>query len=230
VYVGLAKRFPAVLAYLVLQTAANFAYSILPPQSSTYFYTYFIFTPIEGILSIFAVRELVNLIFTDYPGIRTVGKWAIYAGILGAICVSSAMTLIWTNTYHHLKWGLYYLESAQRSLVFSLAVVIVAILFALSKYPLNLGRNTYLTCAFFGALFLGEAATLLIDSVAPKFYNDAADWSGALFMAACVGTWAFLLEPQSAPITRVAFPKPEEDRLLEQLNALNQLMNRAARR
>jgi hypothetical protein len=230
VYVGLAKRFPAVLAWLILEAISNFAYSILSPRSQAYFYTYFAVTPLDCILSILAVRELVNLIFTNYPGIRTVGRWAIYAGIVVAIVVSSALTISWTNTYHHKKWGLYYLESAQRSIVFSLVVVILAILFALSKYPLRLGRNTWVTSAFFSTLFLSEAAVLLFDSLAPNFYNHVADTTESFFIAACVGIWAFLLQPHSVPVSRVAFASPQEEHLLRQLDALNQLMNRAARR
>jgi hypothetical protein len=119
---------------------------------------------------------------------------------------------------------------AQRSIVFSLVVAIAAVLFVLSRYPLNLGRNTYVSCGFFSLMFLIEASQLLIDSMSRVLYNHFVDAAGTILISACLLSWAFLLRPQTAPVARVAFAGPQEDRLLEQLESLNRLMARAARR
>jgi hypothetical protein len=229
VYVGLAKRFPAMLAYLVLDALSSFAYGVLSPRSLAYFWIYVSEISLECILTILAVRELVNLIFTNFPGIRTVGRWAIYAGIGLAIFIS-IVTILWSNSYHRKRWALFYLESTQRSVFFSLVFVIMAILFVLSKYPLHLGRNTYVSSAFFSAIFLSEAARLFLDTLAPWFFNHLVDWTEAVFTALCLGAWALMLQRQSVPVARVAFSTSQEDQLLAQLNSLNQLMTRAARR
>jgi hypothetical protein len=175
---------------------------------------------------------LLTLTFDNYPGIRTVGRWALYAGIALSVGTSLAMTRFFWNTgaKGRQKWGLFYFEITQRSIVFSLVVVIVAILFVLSKYPLHLGRNTYVSCAFFSALFLSEAATLLLDSTTRVLHNDLVDLIESIFIALCLGSWAFMLRPAVAPIARVAFSTPQEDHLLQQLDSLNQLMSRAAKR
>ena len=85
--------------------------------------------------------------------------------------------------------------------------------------------------ACFGVLFLSEAAQLLIDSLAPNLRNHFVDWAESLFIFVCLVGWAAMLRPETehAPV-QVKFSSPHEDQLLEQLNALNQLMTRVARR
>jgi hypothetical protein len=233
IYLGLGKRFRALTAYLGLLAIMNFLYAILDWNSVSYFYTYICLVPLDCIFSVLAVRELFSLVFKNYAGIRTVGRWSMYAGVTLATTASIIITkLSWERgaqgrSHSHF----FYWEVSQRSIVFTLAVVIITILFVLSKYPLHLGRNTWISSAFFGALFLSEAIRLLIDSLAPKLHNPYVDWSESVFIALCLGSWAVFLRPEtSQPAARVAFSTPHEDHLLKQLESLNQVMARAARR
>ena len=111
--------------------------------------------------------------------------------------------------------------------------MIVTILIFLSKYPLHLSRNTVVSSAFFSVLFLSEACGPVTDrqSRARLYKSYYVDWAESAFTAICLVGWAALLrpEPSTAP-TRVTFSTPQEDHLLQQLNSLNQLMTRAARR
>lgn len=225
----LAPGFPALLAYLLFDAFYSFIYALMSPKSHVYFWVYVLVAPLLAIISIFAVREMVALIFQNYPGIRTLGRWVIYGSVTFAASMSIAAAKLVTG-HPHKKWGLYYIQSIERSVIFSLAIAIVAILFVLSKYPLHLGRNTYVSSIFFSALFLSDAIRLLFDSFAPQFFNHYADWTEAFFITACLLGWALMLRPEPVPVSRVAFSKPEEDRLLQQLESLNQIMTRAARR
>ncbi len=231
-YLGLARQFPALLGYFLFVAVLESAWAVMEQSSRIYFWTYVLIEPLEYIFSILVVRELLTLMFDNYPGIRTVGRWAMYTGIVLSAGTSLALTkFFWsTGAKGRHKWGLFYLESTQRSIVFSLVVVILAILFVLSKYPLHLGRNTYVSCGFFSALFLSEAVRLLLDSTARVLYNNFADRTESIFIALCLGTWAFMLQPAAAPVTRVAYSTPQEDHLLQQLDSLNRLMSRAAKR
>jgi hypothetical protein len=230
-YLGLGKRFPALLGYLIFIACSSLCYSILDPRSKPFFWVYVFLMPLESIFKIFAVRELVMLTFDNYPGIRTVGRWTMYAGLVISITASLLLTRVfWTVGAHgRQKWGLFYFEVAQRSIVFALAVVIIAIIFVLSKYPLNLGRNTYVSCTFFSVLFLSEAAQLFVDAMMRELYNRYADWTEQFIIVFCLVGWAALLKPQTATAARVAFTGPQEDLLLQQLDSLNRLMSRAAR-
>ena len=116
-----------------------------------------------------------------------------------------------TGAHGRQKWGVFYFEVAQRSIVFSLAVVIIAIIFVLSKYPLHLGRNTYVSCAFFSVLFLSEAVQLFVDAMMRELYNRYVDWTASachralpreLGSSAAAGTRPRLSESLSLPVRR----------------------------
>jgi len=229
----LVKRFPALLAYLVFLAATNFGFGLMNQASVPYFWSYIAINPVKAVVSIIAVRELLALTFNDYPGIRTVGRWVMYAGVGLSLGVSLLLTgFFWSGTARGRAHShLYYFEVSQRSIVFSLAVVIVAILLFLSRYPLRLSRNTLVSSAFFSSVFLSEACRLLVDSLAPELNVPFVDLSEAAFTAICLLGWAAMLNTETgrAP-ERITFSTPQEDHLLQQLNALNQMMTRAARR
>jgi len=226
---GLRKRFPALLAYLVFLALINLVLGLENAQSLLYFYSWVILEPLKCVFSVIAVRELFALTFDHYPGIRTAGRWAMYAGVVFAASISIAAT-IWAGGVHG-RSKIFYFEAFQRSVIFTLAFVIGAILWSLSRYPLHLQRNTLVSSACFSALFLGDACRLFIDSLADYLYNLPIDRTESVFACLCLLTWAALLKPEiETTPARVSFPTPQEDHLLQQLNALNQLMTRAARR
>ena len=206
---------------------------MLNQASKLYFWGYLVLEPLECGFSIVAVRELLTLTLNNYPGIRTVGRWVMYAGVALAVGISLLLTgFFWTN--RAMVRGdahLYYVEVSQRSVVFSLAFVIVTILLFLSKYPLHLSRNTLVSSSFFSVMYLSEAGRLFVDSLAPQLHIYYVDWAENVFVAICLVGWAAMLkpEPRTAP-AQIRFSSPNEEHLLQQLNSLNQLMTRAARR
>jgi hypothetical protein len=232
-HLHLAKRFPAILVYLVFVAGTHLGFGLLKTGSVLYFWSYVAVQPLKCVLSIIAVRELFDLIFTNYPGIRTVGRWVMYVGVALALSVSLFLTgFFWSGgargrAHSHV----YYFEISQRSIVFALAIVIVLILASVSKYPLHLDSNTLISGAFFSVLFLSEASQLLIDSLAPRLYNLYVDWSESFFVSACLIAWASMLAPEreTAP-AQIRFSSPREDHLLQQLKVLNQTMTRSIRR
>jgi hypothetical protein len=233
IHLNLAKAFPALLAYLVFVAVMNLGYGLLNEASALYFWSYIVLEPLECIFSIIAVRELFTLTLNDYPGIQTVGRWVMYAGVALALSISLLLTgFFWTGGVGgHTNSHLFYFEVSQRSVVFSLAFVIVTILLFLSKYPLHLARNTLVSSVCFCVMFLSEACRLLIDSLNPVMHIHYVDWAGTVFMSVCLVGWAAMLAPEVAKApAQVRFSTQSEDHLLQQLNALNQLMTRAARR
>jgi len=231
-YLNLTKQFRALAWYLSLLVVSHLLFGALSRQWVGYFWYYVALNPLESAAGIFAVRELIALIFANYPGIRTVGRWALYAAILVSVGTSIALTGLfsYSGSQPRSKWGLYYIGMEQRSINLTLVIAILAILFVISKYPLNLGRNTYLSCAFFSAMFLIEAGQLLVDGSKRLVFSELAENVAAISTSACLFVWGFLLRAQAAPAPRTAVPTAHEDRLLQQLEALNSLMIRTARR
>jgi hypothetical protein len=108
--------------------------------------------------------------------------------------------------------------------------VIATILVVLSRYPLELTRNTCVSGAFFSALFLSDAARLFIDSMNSRLYVLAVDWGQGIFAFFCLLTWTVLVQPEAPKPAKIKFSTPADDHLLEQLASLNQLLGRTVRR
>ena len=228
VQLRLAGHFPALLIYLILVTLLNSTLGLQNDTSIEYFYSYIAFETLKCVAGIMAVRELFALVFDRYPGIRTAGRWAMYAGVTVAVGISLLVT-VWTGGAQG-RSKLFYFEVVQRWLVFTLALVICAILWSLSRYPLHLGRNTLISSGFFSAVFLADAGRLLLDSVNPYLYNRYVDRPESYFECVCFLAWAALLRAADdlKPV-RMTFSSPREEHLLEQLAALNQFATRASR-
>jgi hypothetical protein len=230
---GLAPRVPALLMWLIAVAAMNFAFGVVDYTSSLYFWLYLAFEPAKCVFGVLAVRELFALVFNEYPGIRSGGRWVMYAAVALSLVVSVAFTAsIWSGTASGRSFShLYYLETAQRSVVFALALVIVAILVFLSKYPLHLSANTVVSSVCFCTVFLSETLQQLIDTLQPVLRNPVVDVTESAFISLALLAWALMLRPErQQAAAKISFSGPHEDRLLAQLNALNQLMTRSARR
>lgn len=232
IYLNLAKQFPALVAYLVFLAAIDLGLGLLDPRTVFYFGTYVVLESLKWIFSIVAIRELFALTFHRYPGIRSVGRWAMYCGVALALGISLVVTrFFWSGGVRGRSAPLFYFEVSQRSVVFTLALVIVTILLSLSKYPLHLSGNTLVSCIFFSVLFLSEALRLVVDSIAPRLFSPHTDWTQAGFVAICLLGWAAMLKRETAAVQpRITLSTPREDYLLQQLTALNQMMTRSARR
>jgi hypothetical protein len=234
IYLNFVKQFPALLAFLAFLAAIDFRFGFEDQTSSTYFWSYIVLEPVYCLFAILAVRELLALTFREYPGIRTAGRWAMYAGIVFSLSISLVLTyFFWSGSAAgraHSPY-LYYVELIKRCVFFTLALVIVTLLVFLSRYPLHLSRNTLVSSFFFSALFLSETARLLVDSMVTLLHNPAVDWAQSGFIFICLFGWTLMLKRESRTTPpQIRFPSPREEHLLQQLNSLNQLMARASRR
>ena len=226
----LGSRFPALLTWLIVTACGEFALISSHQRSDVYFRTWLIVAPVESFFGIMAVRELFALVFRDYPGIRSAGRWGMYTG-LGVAASGSIVLANWfRRTTEHGSLLLFNAEVLQRSVVFSVAVVILSILFFLSRYPLRLDQNTYVFSSFFSAIFLSEALRLLVDSLELRLNNRGVDLAEAIFVSICMVLWASLIQHADTPVPeRVRFSSLREEHLLEQLASLNHMLSRAGR-
>jgi hypothetical protein len=226
----LATCFPALIAWLIVVGGMELLLSLFSQSSHRYFWLYMSLVPVACAFGIAAVRELLSLVFRDYPGIRSAGRLAAFIGVAAAAGISLGAASLLQRHGSSGSQHLFYLEVLQRSVVFSLAVVILTVLYFLSRYPLHLTRNTIVSASIFSSLFLSDAVRLLIDSLQETLNSRLIDWTESAFMIACMATWTMLLRPESnTQPARVSFPSPDEQHLLRQLDSLNQLLTRVAR-
>jgi hypothetical protein len=228
VYLRLGRLYPGLLSYVAFLALLNAVLGAQTSNSPGYFYSYLILEPLKCLVGFIAVRELVALIFDSYPGIRTAGRWAMYFGITVAIIISLVATL-WTASAHG-SHKLFYLEVCQRWIIFALALVIVAIVAFISRYPLHLARNTLFSCTCFTAMFLSDAVRLFLDNRAQYLYNIYVDRSESGFECICLLTWTALLRPCGDKLApQAARHSPREKYLMEQLEAMNRLLAHVSR-
>jgi hypothetical protein len=228
---GLAPTQPALLSFLLFISADLLGLSCLDARSGSYFWFYIVATVLNWFVSIWVVRELVLLALQKYPGIVTVGKWIMYSAV-GLSVATAILATVFTRTGGpHGHTNLYFVQIANRSVVFTLAVAVMAVVALISRYPLHLQRNIYVSCGFFSAVFLSEAATQFINTFAPNLFFRTLDVTQILFSACCFAGWAAMLRP--APVgepQRVTFENPQEHELLQQLETLNKLLARSTQR
>lgn len=226
----LAGIFPVLLSFLSAIAVTGITASFFSLRSHTYFWIYTVQTPVYCILAILAAREVFAVVFKKYPGIRSAGRMAIFWCIGFASMISLAVAVGRPGRPETFTHPLLYIELVRRSTVLTVALFILFILYTLSRYPLELGWNIWVSSVLFSILFLGEATQLLIDSFSPRLYSGLVDLAADIFGAACTLVWAALLrpEPNTGPVV-VKYSSEQEQHLLDQLDSLNQLLTRAAR-
>ena len=227
----LARRFPFLFSYLAATCLYDPVLSVLAPKSKTYFWLFVISEPLLYCLAVLAVREMFSLIFRSYPGLRTAGSWALYAGLAVSLLIFFAFFQPpWAHESQNTRL-LFYELAFDRLIHFTLAVVILAQMYFLSHYPLQLDRNTRVASGFFSAMFLAQSVARLIDTLTPKLHFRAVDYSEVAFSAMCFVGWGVMLRADAAPVPRSDGPRePREAELLQQLESLNEMLSRSGRR
>jgi hypothetical protein len=228
----LRRRYPVLFSYLIVSTILSVVFSLLPVKSHAYYWAYIVTQPVAWCAAALAVREMFALIFKDYPGLQTAGRWTLY----GALALSVVVAIALTKTLHASSGAptsqeLVYILWLDRSIGFTLAVTIAILMLFLSRYPLHLDRNTYVAGGFFSAIFLAAGAVKLIDSISTDLYSVYADYAEVTFAAVCFAGWGLMLGYAEKPApARAAVNKPREAELLQQLESLNQILSRSVRR
>lgn len=221
----------AMLAMQLWTVLGSAGAMVLDLSQANYFYFYCAVTGPACVINFLAIREMFGMIFRQYPGLRTMGRramfWFVCSGVLLMVMVAR---VFWTDRQQESRI-LYWLV-VERSEAFLLAFVILGLLAVLSRYPLNLPRNFSISSALFSTIFLTEAVVLLIDTLNSKLRTTSVDTLETAIWTACLAVWAYMLRPFQIAQPKVIEParhnKREQD-LLAELESLNRVMEGAAR-
>jgi hypothetical protein len=228
---GLRRQFPWLFAYLLFSAAYLALVALLFDHKAAYMVMYSIVQPLNVCVAALAVAEMIGLIFRDYPGLKTTGKWAINGALAVSVCASVVVAAMFPAPEKYGSFFVYYELILERSAVFSLAAIIAVLMVFLSRYPLRLGRNTLVASWFFSALFLAQAAAKLIDSISPHLSSRSVDFTEVGFSSICYVGWGLLLRTADAPgPKRQPIDKLREARLLQQLELMNGVLSRTIHR
>jgi len=226
---GLARRQPALFCFLIITAAGHFFLSLSAMNSSRYFWGYMTFLPVGLLAEIAVVREIFEVTMSDYPGIRSAANRSMYGAMAFSVIVSFTLTAFLRSDPLNHQSNLYYILQFERSVQSGLAIVVVSLLLFLSRYPLRLHRNIYVSSFFFCAVFLIEAADSQVAALSPHLYSRQIDTAAVLLSCVlCVG-WTAMLRPQSPVTERPALENGREQELLMQLESLNRILSQAGR-
>jgi hypothetical protein len=236
-YLSLHRQYRALFAFLAFYSVQSFAlFAVrewIPRQRSLYAWTWLATEPILWFLYILLVLELHTLVLQNYKGLQTVGRWMLYAAIPISVLISAATVMPWwRNPAGRYPW-LYYYFLIERGLMFSLVIFILLILFFLSRYPISLSRNIVIHTAICTLYLLSSALGYLVLNVKGHGLTWAINVALTSVTALCCVAWLVLLTPKGEGIKTLArrpFTAEEEQRLLDQLTAINSTLLRAARK
>jgi hypothetical protein len=225
----LGRQQKALLLFISFNAVAQLSLAPLPVRSALYFWSFISYTVLNWAAGFLAVREMFSLSMGGYPGIRTAARWTLYVSISLALLLSLAITYSAWGPGRNGRSRLFYIQVADRSVLVTLIVIIGGLILFLSRYPLHLPRNTYVSFSFFSCILLCQALPDLIDSFGSQLFYFPVDIAGLWICAVLYCGWAYLLGPETSPV-RVSVRKVDETGLLRELEAMNAMLVRVGRR
>lgn len=229
---GLFRRYRVFFAYLIFQAACLLIALLLPANSDWYFYLW-VFTQLSWLLYIGMVFELYGLILERHKGIYSLGRWAMYAGLIVSVTISAlALLPRITPQMAQLSKFMEYALAGERGVDFSLAIFLLLMMFLLSWYAVPLSRNIVVHATIYTVFFLSSEMGLILKSVFGFKNIDALNTGLMAMSSACTLAWFFLLSRngEEVHIKQPWIGPEQEERILYQLDALNATLLKAGRK
>jgi hypothetical protein len=204
----------------------------VPLTSALYKYIFLISIPLSWVLYFWGARHLYQKIFSKYPGIAFAGRsalWLSAAIVIVGVVLSTALAP-GVVTSKDLFAALILLD---RCVLFGIAFFLVLLVSIMIRYPISIAKNIAVHAFFFASILFSQALLQAVDQWTGYRFTPYCNTIAAGFDAVLVSAWAvFLTNAGDAVIIRVRqHIRPEtEVHLLGQLDALNGILLRAARK
>lgn len=224
---GLYKRYLIFASFFAFRAFDDLWPLFVSQKSDLYFYGWVITEPIVRILCVFGVLELYRLTLERYKGLYTLGRWVMYGASLISVVVSVLMLLPHiTPTMAQKSVYLGYAYGFNRGVDFSLTIFILLMLVFLSQYPVTLSRNLVVHASLYSIYFLSSGTYGFVRRAIGGGSANTLNLVFSGIVAACTVAWFFLLTPEGEAVkaARIRFSPEYETRMLEKLDALNQMM------
>lgn len=223
-HTGLYNTYRFFFAYLIIICVQGVAPFFLNRHSHVYGIVFMVVESIVVCLYALIVLELYSVVLRNYPGISSVARRFIRIAIAIAIVIS-VLLLTFERTPLNLFASFFTFE---RPIVSSLVFFVCLITFFLARYPIALHRNVLYYTIGYAFYFSSKAAALF-------FHNTGHQWDQFLsttllgISTACLIFWTFALKGQPPPELQTPRPwnRPDQQRLLTELNHINDSLIRA---
>jgi len=220
-------------AYLLAYALAFLVTALIPIRSKLYGNIYMLAEITNVILSILVVRELVGLALTAHPGLAVFARKAVGVTMgLAALLAVGGVTLD-TNILPGQSRVMHRFFTAERSLDFTLLIVLLAISAFMLWYPVQLRRNIVFYIGGFAVFYLSRTFGLLMINLPPPASLKVITNVLLSCSAGCLIAWLFGLRRENEDTTTVVghrWNPAAMERLSGQLDAINATLVRFGRR
>jgi hypothetical protein len=230
---GLMRTYPFFSSYLAYSVARGAALHAFKYGTNAYAWAYFLSEPVFWLAYILVVLELYSLVLRNYPGIASLGRWVLVAGLFASILISGLSLQADLSNPGEKYPVILYFTVIGRGVIFSLVIFLLLITGFLVSYPVPLSRNVIVHSMVWSLYFLSTTAGLLVRNITG--HQVTADMNLALLAAslACLVAWIVALSPAGEGRTivlRHIWRPEQQQRLMDQLSAINSTLLRTARR
>jgi len=229
---GLYKNYPIFFCYLISRIVNSLWPLLLNNRSTTYFWFYVCTFPIVLGFYVLLVLELYRLVLKDYRGLQTVGRWAMYASVIGSAIISilSLIPRIQASMPYKSR-VIRYILAGERGIDLALLVFIILLLAILSRYPIQLRRNVRIHAIVYSIFFFSNTMEALARTVLGLKLGDTLNTINAVVSLCSMLSWLILLSPAGEKMgeRKPAADSEHERRLMIQLEGLNLALLRVSR-
>ncbi len=196
-----------------------------------YFWGYLALQPVILLADIAVVLHLLQATMSAYVGVQTAARLTLQAVIAISTLGSATLTALSWDNHARRSTHVYYWLVVNHSVQFGLALLVIALVLFLSRFPIRLARNTYVSCYFFCAIFLTEAFDSLLATLSPQLFSRMVDMATIFIVSLLICAWASMLRHHAADSVTdgVHFGNRDTSTLLLQLESLNQTLSRVGR-
>lgn len=229
----LLRVYPFFASYLAYRVARGIALHGFRYGTNAYAWAFFISEPLFWLAYILVVLELYSLVLRNYPGIATLGRWVLTGGLFASILISGiSLQADFSNPGEKYPVILYF-SVIERGVIFSLVVFLLLITGFLVSYPVPLSRNVIVHSMVCSLYFLSTTAGLLVRNITGHQVTAGINLALLAASLTCVVAWIAALSPAGEGRTivlRHIWRPEQQQRLMDQLSAINSTLLRTARR
>jgi hypothetical protein len=230
---GLMRTYPFFSSYLAYSVARGAALHAFKYGTNGYAWAWFISEPLFWLAYILVVLELYSLVLRNYPGIASLGRWVLTGGLFASIVISGlSLQADLSNPSERFPVILYF-SVIERGVIFSLVVFLLVITGFLVSYPVPLSRNVIVHSMVCALYFLSVTMGLLVRNVTGHQVMAGVNLVLSAVGLACLVAWIVALSPagegRTIVLRRIWRPE-QQQRLMDQLSAINSTLLRTARR
>jgi hypothetical protein len=228
---GLHRVYPGFFVYLVFRALRSGGLRLLDLSQTAYGTAWMLTEPLVWILFGYATLELTSRALRDYPGLVSLSRTTLTAGLAVGVVVSLASLRIdasWSPGDFPVLLGF---NLARRGIYCALSIYLLLLAGFLLWFPIPIARNLLLHAALLSLYSLAGTATLFIRNLLGPGVIPQVSVALMIISQLCMAGWLLLTRAgQQRPAIARGHWNPETERhMLERLSALNQSLSRSRR-